>query len=113
LYISESGLQRTDGRGETRTTKPRTVGLVHGERPPFFTATIVPTIFGAVFAWHETTSFDTLLFILTLMGVLFLHAGTNVVNDYFDYRSGTDRINIHMCVGILIMVGMIASGLLL
>ncbi len=62
-------------------------------RPPFFTATIVPTAFGAVFAWHETSSFDTLLFILTLTGVLFLHAGTNVVNDYFDYRSGTDRIN--------------------
>lgn len=62
-------------------------------RAPFFTATIVPTVFGAVFAWHETSSFDTLLFILTLAGVLFLHAGTNVVNDYFDYRSGTDRIN--------------------
>ena len=62
-------------------------------RPPFFTATIVPTVFGAVFAWHETSSFDTLLFVLTLTGVLFLHAGTNVVNDYFDYRSGTDRIN--------------------
>ncbi len=62
-------------------------------RPPFFTATIVPTVFGAVFAWHETSSFDTLLFILTLIGVLFLHAGTNVVNDYFDYMSGTDRVN--------------------
>jgi 1,4-dihydroxy-2-naphthoate octaprenyltransferase len=62
-------------------------------RPPFFTATIVPTVFGTVFAWHETSSFDTLLFVLTLTGVLFLHAGTNVVNDYFDYRSGTDRIN--------------------
>jgi 1,4-dihydroxy-2-naphthoate octaprenyltransferase len=62
-------------------------------RAPFFTATIVPTIFGTVFAWHEDASFDALLFLLTLLGVLFIHAGTNVVNDYFDYRSGTDRIN--------------------
>jgi 1,4-dihydroxy-2-naphthoate octaprenyltransferase len=62
-------------------------------RAPFFTATIVPTVFGAVFAWHEDASFDVLLFVLTLLGVLFIHAGTNVVNDYFDYRSGTDRIN--------------------
>ncbi|UCE92109.1 MAG: prenyltransferase [Methanobacteriota archaeon] len=62
-------------------------------RAPFFTATIVPTVFGALFAWHEGYSFDSFLFALTLLGVLFIHAGTNVVNDYFDYRSGTDRIN--------------------
>lgn len=62
-------------------------------RAPFFTATIVPTVFGALFAWHEGYEFDTILFILTLLGVLFIHAGTNVVNDYFDYRSGTDKIN--------------------
>ena len=62
-------------------------------RAPFFTATIVPTTFGAVFAWYEGVAFDVLLFIITVLGVLFLHAGTNVVNDYFDYRSGTDRIN--------------------
>ena len=62
-------------------------------RAPFFTATIVPTVFGALFAWHEGYQFDTLLFVATLLGVLFIHAGTNVVNDYFDYRSGTDKIN--------------------
>lgn len=62
-------------------------------RAPFFTATIVPTVFGAVFAWYDMDSFDPVLFIITLLGVLFLHAGTNVVNDYFDYRSGTDKTN--------------------
>jgi len=62
-------------------------------RAPFFTATIIPTVFGAAFAWHESSLFDTPLFLLTLLGVLCLHAGTNIVNDYFDYRSGTDRIN--------------------
>ena len=64
-------------------------------RAPFFSATIVPTVLGTVFAWYETSSFDTALFLITLLGVLFVHAGTNVVNDYFDYRSGTDRINRH------------------
>jgi len=62
-------------------------------RAPFFTATIIPTVFGAAFAWHESSLFDTPLFLLTLLGVLCLHAGTNIVNDYFDYKSGTDRIN--------------------
>ncbi|UCE81167.1 MAG: 1,4-dihydroxy-2-naphthoate octaprenyltransferase [Methanobacteriota archaeon] len=62
-------------------------------RAPFFTATIIPTSFGAVFAWYEGVPFNILLFLTTLLGVLFLHAGTNVVNDYFDYISGTDRVN--------------------
>ena len=62
-------------------------------RAPFFTATVVPTVFGAVFAWYDKDLFDPALFLVTLLGVLCLHAGTNVVNDYFDYRSGTDRTN--------------------
>ncbi|MDH3364892.1 MAG: prenyltransferase [Thermoplasmata archaeon] len=62
-------------------------------RAPFFTATIIPTVFGAAFAWRESSLFDAPLFLLTLLGVLCLHAGTNIVNDYFDYKSGTDKIN--------------------
>jgi 1,4-dihydroxy-2-naphthoate octaprenyltransferase len=73
---------------------PRVRLWIQEVRVPFLlSAAIVPTAFGGVFAWHETSSFDWLLFLLTLTGVLLLHAGTNVVNDYFDYRSGTDRIN--------------------
>ena len=62
-------------------------------RAPFFTATVIPTVLGAVFSCYEGASFDFPFFLLTLLGVLSLHAGTNVVNDYFDYKSGTDRIN--------------------
>jgi 1,4-dihydroxy-2-naphthoate octaprenyltransferase len=32
-------------------------------------------------------------FLLTLLGVLALHAATNTLNDYFDYRSGNDLLN--------------------
>jgi 1,4-dihydroxy-2-naphthoate octaprenyltransferase len=74
--------------------RPRVKLWIQEVRVPFLlSAAIVPTAFGGVFAWHETSSFDWLLFTLTLVGVLLLHAGTNVVNDFFDYRSGTDRIN--------------------
>jgi 1,4-dihydroxy-2-naphthoate octaprenyltransferase len=62
-------------------------------RAPFFTASFVPVILGAVMAWHGTHSFDLFYFILTLIGVLALHAATNTLNDYFDYRSGNDLIN--------------------
>lgn len=62
-------------------------------RAPFFTATVVPVALGTAIAWYEKQVFDLLLFTLTMLGVVFVHAGTNVVNDYFDYKSGTDRVN--------------------
>lgn len=62
-------------------------------RAPFFTASFVPVILGAMMAWHETRSFDLFYLILTLIGVLALHAATNTLNDYFDYRSGNDLLN--------------------
>lgn len=62
-------------------------------RAPFFTATFVPVILGAVLAWSETRLFDITYFLLTLGGVLALHIATNTLNDYFDYQSGNDVIN--------------------
>jgi 1,4-dihydroxy-2-naphthoate octaprenyltransferase len=62
-------------------------------RVPFFTAVVVPTVLGAVFAWYDADAFDAWLFVATMGGLVFLHAGANVVNDYFDFRNGTDRVN--------------------
>jgi 1,4-dihydroxy-2-naphthoate octaprenyltransferase len=59
-------------------------------RAPFFTATIVPIILGAVMAWYEFKVFNVMRFILTLIAALCLNAGTNMINDYFDYKSGCD-----------------------
>jgi len=62
-------------------------------RAPFFTASFVPVILGAVLAWQEKHSFDLFYFILTLLGVLALHTATNTLNDYFDFQSGNDLLN--------------------
>ena len=62
-------------------------------RAPFFTAAVVPTLLGTAIAWEELGLFDGWLFILTLLGTVFAHAGTNVINDYFDFKSGTDLAN--------------------
>jgi len=35
--------------------------------------------------------FDIGLFVLTLIGAVCVHGATNLVNDYFDYKSGVDR----------------------
>jgi 1,4-dihydroxy-2-naphthoate octaprenyltransferase len=62
-------------------------------RAPFFTATIVPILLGAVIAWARSGGFHLGYFLLTMLGGLLLHTGTNVANDYFDHRSGTDDLN--------------------
>jgi len=62
-------------------------------RAPFFTATLASVFLGTVMAWSLANRFDMNYFLLTLAGTLCLHGGTNVINDYFDYRSGCDQAN--------------------
>lgn len=63
-------------------------------RAPFFTASIVPVILGASVAWYHSGKFNWMLFLLTLAGGVLLHAGTNVINDFFDHKSGDDEANV-------------------
>lgn len=37
------------------------------------------------------SAFDIWLFLLTLVGAVCVHGATNLINDYFDYKSGVDR----------------------
>ncbi|HLQ06856.1 MAG TPA: prenyltransferase [Nitrososphaerales archaeon] len=58
-------------------------------RAPFL---LLPAIFvpvGLAMAWNAG-SFTLQTAVLTLVGVLSLHASVNVLNDYFDFRSGID-----------------------
>ncbi len=64
-------------------------------RAPFFTASIIPILVGAVLAWNLTGLLNVSFLILTLIGGVFLHAGTNMLNDYFDHTSRNDEINEH------------------
>lgn len=64
-------------------------------RIPFLTATIIPVLLGGAWVWYTTQALDAWLLALTLLGVAFLHLGTNGANEYFDYRSGTDKTNTH------------------
>lgn len=63
-------------------------------RLPFATLSIVLVVLGASTAWYVSGIFEPFYFLLTFFGVLFIHLGTNVVNDYFDSLKGrTDWIN--------------------
>jgi len=62
-------------------------------RAPFFTAAILPVLIGAAFVFWKHGTFDLPLVLITLAGTVALHAGTNMINDYFDFKSGTDLRN--------------------
>ncbi|MCU0645556.1 MAG: 1,4-dihydroxy-2-naphthoate octaprenyltransferase, partial [bacterium] len=52
-----------------------------------------PIILGSVIAYHTTQTFNWAYFFLALIGGVFLHAGANVINDYFDHLSQNDELN--------------------
>ncbi|OGX33286.1 MAG: hypothetical protein A3I43_06225 [Omnitrophica WOR_2 bacterium RIFCSPLOWO2_02_FULL_50_19] len=62
-------------------------------RPQFFTATIVPIALGAAVARYDTGYFDWGLFWMTLIGGIFIHAGLDFTNDYYDFKTGNDVAN--------------------
>ena len=64
-------------------------------RLPFLTASLIPVLIGAAWAvvTHSVSPFPWLLFFLTLFGAGALHVSANTFNDYFDWTSGTDKVN--------------------
>ena len=66
-------------------------------RLPFISAVIMPALIGGAYAYHyvleDPLTFNWGYFILALFGVILLHLGSNVINDYFDGKDGTDAAN--------------------
>lgn len=81
-------------------------------RAPFFTASVIPVVLGAVIAWQRGGTFHGGYFLLTFLGGVLLHAGTNVANDYFDHLNRTDEINIEFVSPFTGGSRMIQEGLL-
>jgi 1,4-dihydroxy-2-naphthoate octaprenyltransferase len=59
-------------------------------RPFSFTASIIPVLVGSACAIVAGT-FSPLALLLCLLGSVALQAGTNMVNDYYDWRLGADH----------------------
>jgi 1,4-dihydroxy-2-naphthoate octaprenyltransferase len=62
-------------------------------RAPFITASAVPVLVGGALAYWATGSFFVQRFLLCVGGVVCLHLGANLANDYFDYLTGCDAAN--------------------
>jgi 1,4-dihydroxy-2-naphthoate octaprenyltransferase len=61
-------------------------------RLPFITGSVIPVILGTAIA-AAAGVFNPLFFALAMVGGATLHIGANVLNDYFDHKSGTDDLN--------------------
>ncbi len=65
-------------------------------RMPFLSAVLAPAFVAGAFAYHYSVggeAFNTWWFSLTVIGLALLHLASNVFNDYFDVKDGTDAAN--------------------
>ncbi|MDQ4078396.1 MAG: 1,4-dihydroxy-2-naphthoate octaprenyltransferase [Chloroflexota bacterium] len=80
-------------RSRIREEEPRVRHFVRtwwmAVRPFSFTASITPVTLGAVLAGYEG-AWNWWLFLVVLVGSVSIHAGTNLINDYYDWKKGTD-----------------------
>jgi len=59
-------------------------------RVPFLQATFIPVVLGGVIAFQVAHVFNLGTFLLTILGASLIQIATNMLNDYFDFKSGND-----------------------
>lgn len=61
-------------------------------RPKTLWISVAPVIMGTAIA-IESDNYHLVSALAALLGALFIQIGTNLANDYFDFKKGTDRID--------------------
>lgn len=62
-------------------------------RPFALSASVTPVIFGTIMAVVVSgTALRPWLFVFAAVAMMALHSGSNLLNDYFDYREGLDKV---------------------
>lgn len=80
-------------------------------RPFSFTASTIPVLIGTFLAAYEG-EFRPVLFILVIVASVLVHAGSNLVNDYYDFVKGADAPH-HLGRGGMIQRGLISPKAIL
>jgi 1,4-dihydroxy-2-naphthoate octaprenyltransferase len=73
-------------RTTLRRPRPRWKSYAQAVRAFSFTVTLIPVLAGALLA----ASLNWPLLLVTLLAALLVHAGVNVLSDYWDFRRGAD-----------------------
>jgi 1,4-dihydroxy-2-naphthoate octaprenyltransferase len=69
------------------------ITLFYASRPKFLVASAAPILVGSCLGYAIVDSFNWPLFVLALLGIMAIHSGANMANDYFDHLSGNDWAN--------------------
>lgn len=67
--------------------------LFLASRPKFLIVSAAAVLVGSSLAYACCGIFHPHLFILAVLAIMFLHAGANITNDYYDHLSGNDWFN--------------------
>ncbi len=70
-------------------------GLLQMIRAPFLSSILSPILAGSALAFYLSGDFNWYGFALVLIMGLCLHSATNVYNDIYDTKQGTDSFNVH------------------
>src|SRR5215471_14846686 len=71
-------------------TRPGALAIwIQAVRAPSLSAAAIPVLLGVAIAAREG-AFAPGRMILALIGAIAIQAGTNLINDYYDYQSGAD-----------------------
>ena len=72
----------------------RAVFWIKAARFEFLTGSMMPVFACGAMAWYVTHEFHWGYWVLTLLGMMFIHSGANLANDYYDHVSGNDEANV-------------------
>lgn len=74
---------------------PKVKAVLTVARVPFLTATVAPVAFAGAWAWATGLArpFPWLVFAVSMVAAALLHTSANLLNDYFDWKSGADPGN--------------------
>jgi 1,4-dihydroxy-2-naphthoate octaprenyltransferase len=61
-------------------------------RPKTILASIGPVLIGLSIAFHLSQKINTTIALLTLICAILLQIGTNIANDYLDFKKGVDTL---------------------
>ena len=65
--------------------------LINSSRPKTLMVGLAPVLLGSAIAFKDNSqSFSFFVFILTACCTVLMQIGTNLVNEYFDFRKGID-----------------------
>lgn len=63
----------------------------YASRPKTLTGAMAPVIVGGAMAWFQNNSLSVVTFVLCLLFAIIMQIDANIINDYFDWKKGTDR----------------------